>query len=371
MAGKTLIQIEEKEQEGMLKELRKGRYGYLLALHVLLLCAAGYSPSLIAKVMFCSRTSVYRIVEQYLSGKLGLEFDEEKQMQRQVRTKVLIPYIKKTLLKILKQVPSAYGWCRSRWSCATIALELKVQIGLEVSAETVRGWLGEIGWVFKRAKLTTLDNDPQRTEKLAKIRSAYEDLVIEPKSVMFFADELDINLLPKVGYQWMEKGTQEEVMTPGKNEKNYLAGALDILTGEIVHCIGLRKTSALFLQLLELINSTYPSHKFSKIYIALDNYIIHKTKAVDAFLANNPRFELLFLPSYCPKSNPIERAFGDVHDKCTRNHKRSLLADLILDVQNHLRFNGPWLYRLSHIYFDSAVTRTMVDLARQHFSRVA
>lgn len=49
MAGKTLIQIEEQEQEAMLKELRKGRYGYLLALHVLLLCAAGYSPSVIAQ----------------------------------------------------------------------------------------------------------------------------------------------------------------------------------------------------------------------------------------------------------------------------------------------------------------------------------
>jgi transposase len=371
VAGKTLIQLSQQEQEGMLKELRKGRYGYLLALHVLLLCAAGYSPTLIAAVMFCSRTSVYRIVKQYQEGKLGLEYDEEGKTQRPVRTKVLIPYIKKKLLEILKQAPCAYGWCRSRWSCATLAIELKVQIGLEVSAETVRRWMGEIGWVFKRAKLTTLDNDPQRTEKLAKIRSAYEDLVIEPKSLMFFADELDIHLLAKVGYQWMEKGTQEEVMTPGKNEKNYLAGALNILTGEIIHCIGLRKTSALFLQLLELLNSTYPKDKFSKIYIALDNYIIHKTKAVDAFLANNPRFELLFLPSYCPKSNPIERAFGDVHDKCTRNHKRSLLADLLLDVQNHLQFNGPWLYRLSHIYFDSSVTRTMVDLARQQFSRAA
>ena len=43
---------------------------------------------------------------------------------------------------------------------------------------------------------------------------------------LFFADELDINLLPKVGSQWMPKGTQVEVLTPGTNEKRYLAGAL-------------------------------------------------------------------------------------------------------------------------------------------------
>jgi hypothetical protein len=25
----------------------------------------------------------------------------------------------------------------------------------------------------------------------------------------------------------------------------------------------------------------------------------------------------LWLPTDCPKANPIERVFGDVHDKCT------------------------------------------------------
>src|SRR5436189_36948 len=92
----------------------------------------------------------------FVAGKTLIHLDEEQKIQRPVRTKVLIPYIKKALLKMLNQAPEIYGWCRSRWSCATIALELKVQIGLEVSSETVRRWLGEIGWVFKRAKLTTL-----------------------------------------------------------------------------------------------------------------------------------------------------------------------------------------------------------------------
>jgi len=42
----------------MLAELRRARYGYLLALHLLLLGAAGRTPSEIAAVLFCSRSSV-------------------------------------------------------------------------------------------------------------------------------------------------------------------------------------------------------------------------------------------------------------------------------------------------------------------------
>jgi hypothetical protein len=55
--------------------------------------------------------------------------------------------------------------------------------------------------------------------------------------VLLFADGFDINLLPRAGYQWMEKGTQLEVMTPRSNEKNYVAGALDVLSGQILHSI--------------------------------------------------------------------------------------------------------------------------------------
>ena len=66
------------------------------------------------------------------------------------------------------------------------------------------------------------DDDPQRVERLARIRFHAEQL--QAHEVMVFADELDIHLLPKVGAAWMPKGTQLEVMTPGQNAKHYLAG---------------------------------------------------------------------------------------------------------------------------------------------------
>ena len=54
----------------MRAELRRARYGSLLALHLLLLCAAGRTPSEVASVLFCSRSSVYRIIRAYRAGTL-------------------------------------------------------------------------------------------------------------------------------------------------------------------------------------------------------------------------------------------------------------------------------------------------------------
>jgi transposase len=290
----TIVDIPVAEPARMRAELRRARYGYLLALHLLLLCAAGRTPSEIAAVLFCSRSSVYRVVRAYRAGTLRVDEPSVEDASR-ARLKVLTPSLKRSLVAILKTVPRAYGWCRTRWSCATLALEVQARRGVQVSAETMRRWLHELGWVWKRAKLAAKDDDPQRVAKLARLRCVFEYL--PTTAALFFADELDISLLPKVGYQWMPKGEQVEVWTPGTNEKRYLAGALDMRTGTIVHRVWWRKTHGLFLDLLQALDRAYPAAQFSCLYVVVDNYKIHKAQAVERWLAAHPRFALLFLPT--------------------------------------------------------------------------
>ena len=319
----TIVEIPPAEQARMRAELRRARYGYLLALHLLLLCAAGRTPSEVATVLFCSRSSVYRIVRAYRAGTLTFEGGSERAAQQR-RRRVLTPSLKRSVQTLLKTAPRAYGWCRTRWSCTTLAVELQVRRGIAVSAETMRHWLHELGWEWKRAKVAAKDDDPQRVEKLARIRLAFEQL--RAGAALFFADELDIHLLPKVGYQWMPRGEQVEVRTPGTNEKRYLAGALELTTGTITHRVWYRKQTGLFLDLLETLARTHPVPLFTRLTVVADNAKLHKAKRVQQWLAAHPRFALLYLPTYCPRANPIERAFGDVHDKCTRNHTRQHLC---------------------------------------------
>jgi transposase len=355
----TIVEIPPAEQARMRAELRRARYGYLLALHLLLLCAAGRTPSEVAAGLFCSRSSVYRIVRAYQAGTLTFE-ETSAAAPLQRRLRLLTPSLKRSVHALLRTAPRAYGWCRTRWSCATLAVEVQGRRGIRVSAETMRHWLHELGWEWKRAKVAAKDDDPQRVEKLARIRLAFEQL--RTGAALFFADELDVSLLPKVGYQWMPKSEQVEVMTPGTNEKRYLAGALELTTGTITHCVWYRKQTGLFLDLLEALDRTHPAPLFSHLTIVADNAKIHHAQKVPQWLAAHPRFEVLYLPTYCPRANPIERAFGDVHDKCTRNHTRKRMWHLLQDVKRHLRSNGPWRYVLSELYYTPEVTAALEAL---------
>ena len=194
MPSTTLLEIPPAEQVQMRAILRRTRYGYLLAFHILLLCAAGRTPTEIAAFLFCSRSSVYRIVRAYRAGSLGVRIDPDGQLSIAVQSSIFMPWLTRSLGTILKKAPRVYGWCRTRWSCATLAATLQAKHGVEVSAETVRRWLHEIGWVWKRAKLVAKDDDPQRSARLAWIRFRHETL--RAHEVMVFADELDIHLLP-------------------------------------------------------------------------------------------------------------------------------------------------------------------------------
>jgi transposase len=323
--------------------------------------------------VFCSRSSVYRVLKAYRAGTLTFEDPAEEDTSR-IRLRILTPSRKRSVLVILKTMPRACGWCRTRWSCATLALEVQARRGVHVSAETLRRWLHELGWVWKRAKLTAKDNDPQRVTKRARLRYVVESLQVG--TALFFADELDICLLPKVGSQGMPKGEQVAVPTPGTTEKRYVAGALDITTGPTPHGVWWRQTTGLFVDLLATLDRTYPAREFASLYLVVDNSKIHKAREVEKWLAAHPRFTLLFLPTYCPKANPIERTFGDVHDKCTRNPTRKRMGHLVQDVEQQLQVNGPWPYTLSDIYYTPEVSAALqaliaTGIAREEISQLA
>src|SRR5215467_10224742 len=364
MPSTTLLEIPLEEQVQMRAILRRARYGSLLAFHILLLCAVGRTPTEIAAFLFCSRSSVYRIVRASRTGSLGIRVDQEGRLSIAVQTTVLMPWLTRSLGALLQAAPRAYGWCRTRWSCATLAATLQAKHGIEVSAETVRRWRHELGGVWKRAKLVAKDDAPQRLDRLARIR--FQDEHLPACALMVCADERDIHLLPKVGAAWMPQGTPVEVMTPGKNEKHSLAGALHLATGKLLSCLGPRKNNGLCRDLWTLLDTTSPAPGVTRIYVVADNYCIHKAQAVAQWVAAHPRFTLLWLPTYCPRANPIERAFGDVHDKCTRNHKRKRLRDVIGDIERHLDQNGPWLYKLSRVYDAPEVTDAVACFTAEH-----
>lgn len=102
---------------------------------------------------------------------------------------------------------------------------------------------------------------------------------------------------------WQPAGQQEPIPAAGQNRRRTIFGAVDVRTHEVTTCVRVRKCAADFLVFLEALADRYPT---GRVWVVLDNFSIHKTKAVQAWLDAQPRFTLVFLPTYSPNLNHIE-----------------------------------------------------------------
>ena len=146
MASTTLLEIPLEEQVQMRTILRRTRYGV----------AGVPCPSAVCRWPHSDRDCGLPVVLalQRVPHRTCLSYREPGHTDRASRRAVLrghesdyLDALAHALGAILKAAPRAYGWCRTRWSCVTLAATLQTKHGIEVSAETVRRWLHEIGWV--------------------------------------------------------------------------------------------------------------------------------------------------------------------------------------------------------------------------------
>ena len=56
-----------------------------------------------------------------------------------------------------------------------------------------------------------------------------------------------------------------------------------------------------------------------KIYIILDQAGYHKGEKIEKFIKNNPDIRLIYLPTYSPNLNPIERLWKVMNEKVRNN----------------------------------------------------
>jgi transposase len=236
---------------------------------------------------------------------------------------------------VLARSPAAYGWQRPTWTRELLALEMGIRGFASVSACTVGRALRHIGARLGAAKpIVRCPWTKARRQDRVRELTAVADAASDDEPVLY-VDEVDIHLNPKIGRDWMLPGTQRLITTPGKNEKYYLAGALDVRRRRLVVTGSEAKSSQLFCDLLHAVAAKY--RRARRIHLILDNYIIHKSGAVQrALAALGGRVRLHFLPPYCPQHNKIERLWRDLHANVTRNHRCATIAELLDRVRSFI-----------------------------------
>ncbi|EEI2864496.1 IS630 family transposase [Salmonella enterica] len=317
--------IPDEERQLMRKEAQQTYdKNHARRLIAMLMLHQGMTVTDVARLLCAARSSVGRWINWFtLHGVEGLKSLRPGRAPRWPVADIL-----QLLPLLVQRSPKDFGWLRSRWSTELLVLVINRLFDVTLHRSTLHRYLRQADMVWRRAAPTLKIKDPHYEEKRLVIDQALaQEQTAHP---VFYQDEVDIDLNPKIGADWMPKGQQKRIATPGQNQKHYLAGALHSGTGRVHYVSGSSKSSDLFISLLETLRRTYRRAK--TITLVADNYIIQKSRKVERWLEENPKFRLLFLPMYSPWLNPIERQWLSLHETITRNHQCRYMWQLLKQV---------------------------------------
>jgi transposase len=256
---------------------------------MILLSHHGMAAATIAELLGCDPATVRRWIHRYNThGVDGLT-----DRPRAGRPRLGSPRLGERIRQLLRQ---SKAWTIGRlWS----------QLGRPaISQRTLRRRVRQVAG--GRGPRVGPRGPPDRDQLLAALQQQLRDL---PEGAVVLAeDETHINLLPWVRATWIARGQRQQVMTPGKNRRRTIFGAVDLRTGRFLYQVTRKAVSASFTCFCEQLLAAYPAAPV--VAVICDNVIIHHSKIVQRWLAAHPRMRVLHGARYSPHDNPVERIWA-------------------------------------------------------------
>ncbi len=308
----------------------------MLRVQVVAHATGGRSALEIVDALGCVRAHVYRTAAKFVRGGRVALLDGRYRNGGRIAD----PDFVRCIGALVRESPQDHGYPRPTWTRELFILVAERLTGVRVSLTLMGRVLRRIGARRGRPKpIVRCPLSPRHQRR--RLRAISEMIANLPANeVAVYEDEADVHLNPKIGLDWMARGQQKLVVTPGNNRKAYLAGTLDARDGTILWVGAEKKNSALFVAMLDRLDAHYRTAKL--IHVVLDNYGIHSSHETRRALARLPRVRLHFLPSYSPDHNRIERFWQDLHANVTRNHRYTTLEALCQAVAAWLDAASPW-----------------------------
>jgi transposase len=265
----------------------------------------GFTYTQISQALLLDEVTIRRYVTQfqnrgidgllecrYTGGASSLTANQEQQLKR-----FLDKNTQRTAKEIVDHIAVAY---RVRYST----------IG-------VTKLLHRLGFSYKKPKIIPGKAEARKQERFI---AAYGKLKakMDESDHLYFADASHPQHNTRPSYGWILKGKAHDKLvktTSGRKRLN-LHGALNLKTH---HAVVLSEDTIDAASVIRLGNRLLRKHKTGKIYVILDNAKYYHARIVNVWREKHGRIKFIFLPSYSPNLNLIERLWRFFHQKVTWN----------------------------------------------------
>lgn len=267
---------------------------------------SGFEYAQVAKILLLDETTLHRYVKQFqkkgIDGLLECRYaggqSRLNPTQKQELKLFLRDNTKRTAQEVAEYVFNTYGF--------------------DYSVIGITKLLHRLGFSYKKPKIIPGKADRIKQEVFL---SKYEAIKAKLKEYdqVYFLDSTHPQHNTNPAYGWILKGKENDkyIKTNSGRERINLHGALNLKKHTAVVMEEKTIDHKSTLKLLRRLKRTHPK---GKMYLILDNASYYHAWQVAAWVKRHRRFKLVFLPSYSPNLNLIERLWRFFHQKITWNH---------------------------------------------------
>lgn len=324
-SNRLLLTINHKERKSLrhilnrdCKPYRRERAAAILKI------ASGDSPHSVAKGGLLKERdpdTVYRWLKAF--AQRGIDGLTQKERKRPSR---LIEKEKGELVEIIqKKTPIDYGAEHVRWSLKSLLFLIPALSRCYKSTSSIWYLLKRLSLSYKRGRDFIRSPEVGKALKIRRIRAYLGYARKNPAKVAFlFLDEFSFYRQPKVGPAWWPKGSgcqPPAIRSCTSDTRGRIVGAINAVSGELSFRIASAISVEVLCDFLVTLRSKY-SH-CEKIYLVLDNW--HNVHDHSQTLVTMEQLGIthLFLPTYCPESNPIEKLWQGLTRNVLKLHRFS------------------------------------------------
>jgi transposase len=211
----------------------------------------------------------------------------------------------------------ASGPAPSRWTLRTIRTSVDWLTDYTLSG--VWRVLQSCGLGLHASCARLFSPDPDYASKVRRLHRCLRDAARHPDAVVaVFLDEFGYQRWPEVAPTWgLESAVAQRA---GNNQQWRTIGALNALTGQVNYLDGYIVGRQQVIQFYGLLDRVYPK-KVELMYVIQDNWNIHTHPDVLTALDRSPRITPVWLPTYAPWFNPIEKLWRWLRHDILKMHR--------------------------------------------------
>lgn len=196
------------------------------------------------------------------------------------------------------------------WTREAVQQLILDRYSIRLSRWQVGRYLRSWGYTPQKPISKAFEQKPARVKKWLKDEfPAIKKRAVKEKAIIYFGDETGMRSDHQAGRSYAPKGQTPVIKRTGQRFSINMISAISNRGHLQFMIIDGRFNSAVFLVFLKRLIK----YSRQKVYFITDGHPAHKTKQLNAWLAENKkRIEVFFLPPYSPELNPQEYVNQDV-----------------------------------------------------------